>query len=47
LFVDQVAVTPLPFVISLTVTLVITWAALSAHAWRAARVNPATVLRYE
>ena len=47
IFVTRTAVTPLPFVASLAITLVIAWAAVGGQAWRAARVKPAQVLKYE
>ena len=47
LFVERTALTPLPFVASLTVTLVVVWLAVAAPAIRAARVRPVGVLRYE
>jgi putative ABC transport system permease protein len=46
-FIQRIPVTPLPFVASLAIVLVIAWAAVGSQAWRAARANPATVLRFE
>jgi putative ABC transport system permease protein len=42
-----IALTPLPFVFSLVVTLAIAWLAVGAQLTRAARARPAEVLRYE
>jgi len=39
--------TPLPFLLTLAATLAVTWAAVGMQAFRAARVKPAKVLRYE
>ncbi len=47
LFTTRTAITPAPFVASLIVTLGIAWVAVGAQAFRAARVKPALVLRYE
>ena len=47
LFVDRTALTPLPFVASFVVTLLVVWLAVAAPAIGAARVRPAGVLRYE
>jgi putative ABC transport system permease protein len=42
-----IALTPLPFVFSLVVTLGIAWLAVGVQLARAARARPAEVLRYE
>ncbi|MET0984511.1 MAG: ABC transporter permease [Steroidobacteraceae bacterium] len=47
LFSDRVSLTPVPFVLSLAITLLIAWIAVGGQAWRAARVLPAQILRYE
>jgi putative ABC transport system permease protein len=47
LFVTRVSLTPTPFVASLALTVAIAWAAVANQAIRAARLNPATVLKYE
>jgi putative ABC transport system permease protein len=47
LFIHRIALTPVPFVLSLVVTVGIAWAAVGAQAYRAARVQPANVLRSE
>ncbi|MET0984783.1 MAG: FtsX-like permease family protein [Steroidobacteraceae bacterium] len=47
LFSNRIALTPVPFVLSLAITLLIAWIAVGVQAWRAARVLPARVLRYE
>jgi putative ABC transport system permease protein len=47
LFTNQVSVTAWPFLSSLIVGLLIAWLAVGRQAWRAGRMNPATVLRYE
>jgi putative ABC transport system permease protein len=44
-FVNRIDIGVLPFAISLGITLVIAWAAVSAQTIRAATVQPATVLR--
>jgi putative ABC transport system permease protein len=46
-FIQRIPITPVPFVASLGVVLLIAWAAVGSQAWRAARANPATVLRFE
>jgi putative ABC transport system permease protein len=46
-FSHRVALTPTPFVASLLATVVVACAVVAGQAWRAARVNPATVLRSE
>jgi putative ABC transport system permease protein len=46
-FIQRISITPLPFVASLAIVLLIAWAAVGSQAWRAARANPATVLRFE
>ena len=46
-FIQRIPITPLPFAASLAIVLVIAWAAVGSQAWRAARANPATVLRFE
>lgn len=46
-FTEQVALTPLPWLLGLAVTLAIAWVAVGGQAWRAARVKPALVLRHE
>jgi putative ABC transport system permease protein len=47
MFVQRSPLTPTPFIVTLIVTLLIAWVAVSLHAVRAARVKPSTVLRYE
>ena len=47
LFTVKVPLSPLPFALSLAITVLIAWAAVGGQAIRAARVKPATVLRYE
>jgi putative ABC transport system permease protein len=47
LFVNRIALTPVPFLIALAATLGIAWLAVGIHAWRAATLRPADVLRYE
>jgi putative ABC transport system permease protein len=46
-FVAPIALTPLPFVLSLGVTLLIAWLAVGSQTLRAARARPAEVLHYE
>jgi putative ABC transport system permease protein len=46
-FIQRISLTPLPFVASLSVVVAIAWIAVSSQALRAARANPATVLRFE
>ena len=46
-FIQRIPITLLPFVASLAIVLVIAWAAVGSQAWRAARANPANVLRFE
>jgi ABC-type antimicrobial peptide transport system permease subunit len=45
--VDHAALSFVPFVSSIVVTLLIAWLAVAAQTIRAARVKPAAVLRYE
>jgi putative ABC transport system permease protein len=47
LFARSTSLTLLPFLLSLLLTLVIAWLAVAVQASRAARMNPASVLRYE
>jgi len=47
LFAHQAGLSPAPFIITLVVTVAIAWLAVAWQATRAARMNPATVLRYE
>jgi putative ABC transport system permease protein len=46
-FQAPIAVTPLPFVLSLAITLAVAWLAVGSQTLRAARARPAEVLRYE
>jgi putative ABC transport system permease protein len=46
-FIQRIDLSPLPFVLSLAVTLLIAWIAVGGQAVRAARARPSTVLRYE
>lgn len=47
IFIQRSGLTPLPFVASLAITVLIAWLAVGSQAWRAARANPAVVLRFE
>jgi putative ABC transport system permease protein len=47
MFVQRTGLSPAPFIASLALTILIAWLAVAAQATRAARMNPATVLRYE
>jgi putative ABC transport system permease protein len=47
IFVTRTALSLAPFVASLILTLLFAWLAVAAQAMRAARMNPAAVLRYE
>ena len=47
IFIQRSGLTPLPFVASLAITILIAWLAVGSQAWRAARANPALVLRCE
>lgn len=47
LFVQRIELTATPFVLSFVVTLIVVWIAVAAPSIRAARVNPASVLRNE
>ena len=46
-FIHRIALSPAPFALSLAVTVLIAWAAVGTQAFRAARVKPSIVLRYE
>jgi putative ABC transport system permease protein len=46
-FSQRVALTPAPFLASLAATVIVACSVVGGQAWRAARVNPATVLRAE
>lgn len=46
-FQAPIAITPLPFVLSLAITLLIAWLAVGSQTLRASRARPAEVLRYE
>jgi putative ABC transport system permease protein len=47
IFSQRIALTAVPFLASLGLALLIAWLAVGGQAWRAARINPATVLRAE
>ena len=47
IFTQRVGLTPAPFIASLLIIVLVAWSAVVAQASRAARVKPATVLRYE
>ncbi|HTE39452.1 MAG TPA: FtsX-like permease family protein, partial [Steroidobacteraceae bacterium] len=47
IFAQRTTLSAEPFIVSLTLIVVVAWAAVAAQATRAARLNPATVLRYE
>ncbi len=46
-FVERIAITPLPFVLTLAATLLVAWVVIGVRARRAARMNPAIALRHE
>ncbi len=46
-FLYRIDLTAWPFVLSFVATLIVAWAAVGYQTFRAARLNPATVLRYE
>lgn len=46
-FLQKIELTPWPWVAGFVLTLAIAWLAVGGQAWRAARVKPADVLRYE
>ena len=46
-FLTRISLTPVPFALSLIVTIMIAWGAVANQAVRAARLKPASVLRYE
>jgi putative ABC transport system permease protein len=47
LFATRIPLTPWPFLSALAVSLAIAWIAVGGQAWRAARVKPALVLKYD
>ena len=47
LFTERAEWSPLPFVLSLVVTLAVAWLAVSTQAFRAATVKPANVLHMD
>jgi putative ABC transport system permease protein len=47
IFIHRIALTPVPFVLSLAIALAIAWGSVGSQALRAARVSPTTVLRSE
>jgi putative ABC transport system permease protein len=47
IFMQRIALTPVPFVTSLAIVVAIAWAAVAGQALRAARANPASVLRVD
>jgi putative ABC transport system permease protein len=47
MFAQRTSLSPRPFITGLVITVLIAWIAVSAQATRAARLNPATVLRAE
>lgn len=46
-FAYRIDLTPLPFVLAGGFALLIAWGTVAFHAWRVARTNPITALRYE
>jgi putative ABC transport system permease protein len=46
-FIHRITLSPVPFALSLAITILIAWVAVGGQAIRAARVRPASVLRYE
>ena len=46
-FIQRIGITPVPFVASLAIVVAIAWLAVASQALRAARANPANVLRFE
>jgi putative ABC transport system permease protein len=46
-FAQRMTLTPLPFLASLALIVIIAWLAVGGHAWRAAMRKPAETLRYE
>jgi ABC-type antimicrobial peptide transport system permease subunit len=47
MFVQRTALSATPFIASLALTVLIAWLSVAIQATRAARMNPATVLRNE
>ena len=47
IFIHRIALSPLPFLLSLVIAIAIAWASVGGQALRAARTKPASVLRYE
>jgi putative ABC transport system permease protein len=47
IFMQRIALTPLPFVASLAIVVAVAWVAVGGQALRAARANPALVLRVD
>jgi putative ABC transport system permease protein len=47
IFVTRTTLSVAPFLLSLIITLIVAWTAVIVQATRAARLNPATVLRHE
>ncbi len=47
MFLQHISLTFAPFILSLVIILLIAWAAVTGQAFRAARVTPSQVLRYE
>jgi putative ABC transport system permease protein len=47
IFIHRIPLTLLPFALSLLITLLVAWGSVGFQSWRAARVKPAKVLRYE
>jgi putative ABC transport system permease protein len=47
IFIQRIALTPLPFIASLAIVVGVAWAAVGSQALRAARASPATVLRVD
>lgn len=46
-FSDPIALTPLPFIVALSMSLLISWAAVGGQAWRAANTAPQELMRCE
>jgi putative ABC transport system permease protein len=46
-FMHRIALTPMPFMISLALTLLVAWLTVSGQALKSSRVRPAEVLNYD
>lgn len=47
LFNDAIDITPLPFLLAMVVSLLVSWIAIYGQTWKAANTSPQQFMRYE